>query len=93
MQNKIKFLSALTLLIFLSASCATSYKAQPLPFRAPSSYPNAVQVGGAVMAAEAFAVPKKAEEAFGFDVRGAGFLPVQVICRIHFLHEYPRMNA
>ena len=31
------------------------------------------------MAAEAFADPKKAEEAFGFDVRGAGFLPVQVI--------------
>lgn len=79
MRNKMKFLSALTFLIFFSASCATSYKAQPLPFRAPSSYPNAVQVGGASVAAEAFADPKKAEEAFGFDVRGAGFLPVQVI--------------
>ncbi len=79
MRNKMKLLSVTTLLIFFLAGCATSYKAQPLPFRAPSSYGNAVRVGGAVVAAEAFADPKKAEGAFGFDVRGAGFLPVQVI--------------
>jgi hypothetical protein len=65
-------------LIFGSV-CATSYEAQPLPFRAPASYPNAVQVAGATLAAQAFVDPQKAREAFGFDVRGAGMLPVQVV--------------
>ena len=79
MQNKSKVLEVLTLMIFFLAGCATAYKAQPLPFRAPSSYANSVEVAGAVVAAKAYADPKKAEEAFGFDARGAGFLPVEVI--------------
>jgi hypothetical protein len=67
-------------LIFLvMAACATSYKAKPLPFKLPASYENATEVGGAVVAAQAYADPKKAEEAFGFNVRGAGMLPVQVV--------------
>ncbi len=78
MGNKIKIFSVFTVLLFLSA-CATAYKAQPLPFRTPGSYPNAVQAGDATVAAEAFSDPKKAETAFGFDVRGAGMLPVEVI--------------
>lgn len=70
---------SVALLLLLSTACASSYKARPMPFRMPSSYANATQVAGAVMAAQAYADPKKAEEAFGFDVRGAGFLPVEVI--------------
>lgn len=66
-------------ILLLAAGCATSYKARPLPFRAPSAYENAVRVAGATIAAEAYADPKKAEDAFGFNVRGAGFLPVQVV--------------
>ena len=66
-----------TLVIFGTA-CSTAYKAKPLPFRAPGSYANAVEVAGAVVAAEAFADPKKAQEAFGFNIRAAGFLPVEV---------------
>ena len=73
-----KLLLFVTLVLFFLAGCAT-YKAQPLPFRVPSSYPNAVQAGGAVIAAEGFSEPKRAEEVFGFNVRGAGFLPVEVI--------------
>ncbi len=69
----------ITILMMLLGGCATAYQAKPLPFRAPSSYANSTQAGGAVIAAEAFSDPKKAEEAFGFNVRGAGFLPVQVI--------------
>ena len=79
MRPEMKFLAALTVVVFFLAGCATSYKPQPLPFRAPSSYANSVQAAGAVVAAQAYADPKKAEEAFGFDVRGAGFLPVEVI--------------
>ncbi len=76
---RIRGLFLAALVVVSAVSCATAYKAKPLPFRAPSSYPNAVEVSGAVIAAQAFADPQKAEEAFGFDVRGAGMLPVQVI--------------
>ena len=66
-------------LLFFVAACATSYKAKPVPFKTPSSYPNATEVAGATVASQAYADPKKAEEAFGFNIRGAGMLPVQVI--------------
>lgn len=65
--------------LFLAAGCGTTYKAKPLPFKAPSSYANAVEVSGATVAAQAYADREKAKEAFGFDIRGAGMLPVQVI--------------
>ena len=65
--------------IFLFQSCATSYKAKPLPFRTPASYSNVVQVGGAKVAARAFTDNAEAKEAFGFDILGAGMLPVQVV--------------
>jgi hypothetical protein len=77
MRRKIiTILIALSMILF---GCSTAYKAQPLPFRAPSSYANSLKVDGTVVAAQAYSDPKKAEEAFGFDVRGAGFLPVEVI--------------
>ena len=66
-------------IVFLAAGCGPTYKAKPLPFKAPSSYANAVAVSGATVAAQAFADREKAKEAFGFDIRGAGMLPVQVI--------------
>ena len=70
------FPAALALIL---AACATAYEAKPLPFKAPSAYANRVEVAGAQVAAEAFTDPQKAKEVFGFDVRGAGFLPVQVV--------------
>ena len=76
-RKNIMILAAIILLI--ATACATSYKAKPLPFRLPGSYENAVEVGGALVAAQAYADPNKAKEAFGFDVRGAGMLPVQVV--------------
>jgi len=65
-------------MILFIASCAT-YKARPMPFRAPASYPNALEVAGAVVGAEAYSDLEKAKEAFGFDIRAAGMLPVQVV--------------
>ena len=72
------FMGVLALVIF-SAACTTSYKAKPLPFKAPTAFPNATEVSGAIVAAKAFADPTEASEAFGFDIRGAGMLPVQVV--------------
>jgi hypothetical protein len=87
MFKKMKIVSPLAGMIFLMG-CSTAYKAQPLPFRAPGSYANAVRVDGAVVAAQAFAEPKKAEEAFGFNIRSAGFLPVEVIFDNEGNHDF-----
>lgn len=66
------------ILLIVTGGCST-YVAKPMPFKTPSAYPNAAEAAGATIAAEAFADAEKAREAFGFDVRAAGMLPVQVI--------------
>jgi hypothetical protein len=66
------------MLVFLVSACAR-YERQVIPFKLPSAYPNATEAAGAVIAARAYDDGKEASEAFGFDVRGAGILPVQVI--------------
>lgn len=70
---------ALVIGFFLFSGCSTAYQAKPLSFKSPASLGNMVQAGGAQIGAQAFAEPKAAKEAFGFDVRGAGMLPVQVV--------------
>ena len=52
---------------------------QPLPFKAPGSYPNAQNISGATVGAKAYTDADEAQEAFGFDIRGAGMLPVQAV--------------
>lgn len=61
------------------SACATAYKATPLPFKPPSAYPNATEIARVTIGARAYADSKAAKEAFGFDVRGAGMLPVQAV--------------
>jgi predicted small lipoprotein YifL len=61
------------------AACGKTYQAKPLSFKPPSAYPNALTVMGATVGAKAFTDSKAAEEAFGFDIRGSGLLPVQVV--------------
>lgn len=70
--------AAAGLLVFLIVAC-TSYERKVVPFKLPSAYPNAIQAGGAVIAARSYDDTGDAAEAFGFDIRGAGILPVQVI--------------
>ncbi|MCE5195369.1 MAG: hypothetical protein LLF28_07995 [Nitrospiraceae bacterium] len=84
-KKTIQYISILTIITFLSA-CSTAYKAQPLSFKAPSSYPNAQKIDGITIAAKAYANKDEAQEAFGFDVRGAGMLPVQVIFDNQSIH-------
>lgn len=64
--------------ILLLAAC-TKYESQVVPFRLPSSLPNAMEVADATIAARTFDNDKEAENAFGFDIKGAGIFPVQVI--------------
>lgn len=73
-----RFLVGAVALSFFCA-CTTTYKVKPLPFRAAAAYPNAQEIAGATVGAEAFVDQRSAGEAFGFNIRGAGLLPVQVV--------------
>lgn len=72
-----KIISIVVISMQLTA-CAT-YQSRTVPFRAPQDYTNALNVSGVLIGAEAFSDQAKADEAFGFDVRNAGLLPVQVV--------------
>jgi hypothetical protein len=65
-------------LLLFSTSC-TSYKSQEVSFRPPAAYGNMQVVDGAEVAAQAYVDKGAAKQAFGFDIRSAGLLPVQVI--------------
>lgn len=64
--------------LVLSGGCA-KYRKQPVSFKMPSAYPNATEVAGAAVAARAFHDAGEAKNAFGWNIRGAGLLPVQVV--------------
>ena len=59
--------------------CTTAYQSKPLPFKQPDAYANATEVAGARVGAQAYSDKKTAAETFGFDVIGAGMLPVMVV--------------
>lgn len=71
-------LAVLASFAFLFFAC-TAYKTQYVGFRPPADYPNSVIATGVNVGAEAFAEQAAAREAFGFDIKGAGLLPVQVV--------------
>jgi hypothetical protein len=59
--------------------CATAYQSKPLPFKPPEAHANATDVAGVRIGAQAYSDPQTAAETFGFDVIGAGMLPVMVV--------------
>jgi hypothetical protein len=69
----------LALVALQAVACAPGDSLRPVPFRPPEAYPNRTQVEGAVLAAQAFDHREEAREAFGFDILGAGLLPIQVV--------------
>jgi hypothetical protein len=77
-MKRLGWLSSL-LIVLLLAGCGPAYKATPLPFKAPTAFDNMVQINGAQIGGRAFADPKLARASFGFDIRSAGMLPVQVV--------------
>ena len=72
-----KLICLLIIAAHLSA-CAT-YESRSVSFRPPQDYANFKDSYGLMVGAESFADAKSAEEAFGFDIRAAGLLPVQVV--------------
>lgn len=75
---KIKICSMVMLPIIMLAGC-TAYKTQYASFRPPEAYTNFQTVDGAKIGGEAYAGEDEAEKAFGFDIKGAGLLPVQIV--------------
>lgn len=71
---------SICLLIILAhlSGCAT-YESKSVSFRPPQDYANYQDTSGLRVGAESFADPKQAEGAFGFDIRSAGLLPIQVV--------------
>jgi len=78
MKKSLFVLTILTLLLVFF-SCSPSYQVKPVSFKSPGSFDNAVSLGGAQIGAKAFVNSDEAKEAFGFDVRKAGMLPIQVV--------------
>jgi len=72
-----KLICLLIIAAHLSA-CAT-YESRSVSFRPPQDYANFKDSYGLMVGAESFADVKQAEAAFGFDIRAAGLLPVQVV--------------
>ncbi|KAB0671620.1 glycine zipper family protein [Oryzomonas sagensis] len=72
-----KIILLLMMAAHLSA-CAT-YESRSVSFRPPQDYVNYQDVAGMQVGAEAFADKQQAEDAFGFNIRDAGLLPVLVV--------------
>ena len=72
-----KIICMLIIAAHLSA-CAT-YQTKSVSFKPPQAYGNFQDVTGLMVGAEAFAEKKQADAAFGFDIHGAGVLPVQIV--------------
>lgn len=83
MKNLLKLI-ILTGLAAALAAC-TFYQSREQGFRPPSQA-GGQQIGGAQVAAQAFGDKAAAKTAFGFDIRGAGLLPVQLV----FEHQGPQ---
>lgn len=69
----------LAIIILVSLFGCSRYETKIQPLKMPEAYPNVTKIGNTLMGAEAYSDGKKAEEAFGFDIRGAGVLPVRVV--------------
>lgn len=74
--------NTLCLIMIIAAVAALTgcqYKSQVVPVKMPAAYPNATEFAGATVAAKAYEDNDEASSAFGFDIRGSGLLPVQVV--------------
>jgi hypothetical protein len=76
-NNQIKVIIALSIVLIFVA-CA-SYERQVAPFQMPEKNPNAVNIDGAIISSQAFVDTQEAKNAFGFDIRAGGILPIQVV--------------
>jgi len=77
-RNAYRAIIVLFLSLLVLAGCAR-YGHRVSPVLLPGAQPEHVAVNGVEMLAVAFPDAKTAEDRFGFDVRGSGLLPVQLV--------------
>lgn len=73
-----KRVATLLVLLLVLSGCA-SYQSRYTPFRPPEAYPNHSEVAGVSLGCQAYPDRRQAKRAFGFDIRKAGLLPVQLV--------------
>ena len=64
--------------IVVAFAACQSYQRQVVPFKMPAAYPNATGAAGAIIASKSYD-SQEAQAVFGFDIVGAGVVPVQVL--------------
>jgi hypothetical protein len=69
---------AVVLLTATVLGCAT-YSDRVAPVQLPEKAANRVRAAGAIITARAYLYPEEAKDAFGFDIRKTGILPVEVV--------------
>lgn len=77
-MRTLKFL-ALLAMAALALGCAKEYAYKPVPVKDVSAYPNRSAALGARVGAEAFYEEAVLKELFGFNLKSAGVVPVQVV--------------
>jgi hypothetical protein len=91
-MRRMKWLYLIAIFLLVAVSACTKYERQVVPFQLPAAYPNATEAAEATIAAKAYDDKDEGGAAFGFDIRGAGILPIQVIFDnrgSHFLEIVP----
>ena len=79
MRRRTPLILSIILVFGLSLWGCSPYTQQVVPFQMPAAYPNLVKLAGLEIGARAYPEPNEAQGVFGFDIRGAGLLPVQVV--------------
>lgn len=77
-MKRYSFIAFLFCLLFIMA-CSKAFVAKPVRFKMPSVYGNAVRMDKTIAGAEVFNNSSADKIIFGFDIHGAGMLPVQVV--------------
>jgi hypothetical protein len=73
-----RFIASICLLSTLLWLGCSTYKSTVTPFKLPEAYANVQRVADTYIGARAWDQTEEARTAFGFDIIGAGLLPVQV---------------
>ncbi|MBU0482576.1 MAG: hypothetical protein KKG47_15905 [Proteobacteria bacterium] len=77
-DNRKKILSVVAIAVLLTMLASCSYKDRVAPIQLPEAADNMIDVGGLKIAARAFTDSELAAQTFGFDIRKAGLMPVQL---------------
>ncbi|CAG0933817.1 hypothetical protein RHDC3_02691 [Rhodocyclaceae bacterium] len=79
MKKRILKQGAMLLVPFMLISACTPYRSQYVGFRPADDYVNRLVVSGVTIGGEAFDDKGAAQDAFGFDIKGTGLIPVQLV--------------